>query len=190
MHDDHKHEDVTAEGTPAQAGCAPAPGPASAECCSRSAISAGSDDGRGFRVSGLDCAEEVSILRRALKPIVGSDDHLAFDVLNSRMIVLDGARHVPTETIVEAVAQTGMSAEPWSKGSAEAGHRREFARLKTFVGLSGAAWTAGIIYHVSQTGFSGLLTLFAGHGQVSVPWPEMILFLLAIAFGAWHFLPK
>lgn len=136
MHDDH--ENVTAEGTPAQAGHAPLPRPAGAGCCTESDTlkPAGSNESRSFRVSGLDCAEEVSILRRALKSIVGSEAHLAFDVLNGRMIVLEGARHVPNEPIMEAVAQTGMAAEPWSKASAEAGHHHEFTRLKTFVGLS------------------------------------------------------
>ena len=190
MHDNH--ENVTAEGTPAQNGRAPLPRLAGAGCCTESDTlkSVDPSEGRSFRVSGLDCAEEVSILRRALKSTVGNEDHLAFDVLNGRMIVLEGARHVPNETIMEAVAQTGMVAEPWSKASAEAGHQREFTRLKTFVGLSGVAWFAGILYHLTQTGLSGLLTLFAGHGQTSVPWPETVLFLLTIVFGSWHFLPK
>ena len=46
---------------------------------------------RSFGVQGLDCAEEVAVLRRAVGPLVGGADNLAFDVLNGRMTVLDGA---------------------------------------------------------------------------------------------------
>ncbi len=44
-----------------------------------------------FKVQGLDCAEEVAILKREVGPLVGGEDRLAFDVLNGRMMVLDGA---------------------------------------------------------------------------------------------------
>ena len=33
--------------------------------------------GRSFRVNGLDCAEEVAILNKALGPEVGGAEHLA-----------------------------------------------------------------------------------------------------------------
>jgi len=45
------------------------------------------DGGRGFTVIGLDCAEEVAVLKRAIGPLVGGADELGFDVLNGRMIV-------------------------------------------------------------------------------------------------------
>ncbi|MGR3369339.1 MAG: heavy metal translocating P-type ATPase, partial [Sagittula sp.] len=45
--------------------------------------------GRSFQVSGLDCAEEVAILNRVVGPKVGGTEHLAFDVINGRMTILD-----------------------------------------------------------------------------------------------------
>ena len=45
--------------------------------------------GRIFKVSGLDCAEEVAVLKREIGPLVGGEDRLAFDVLNGRMTVAD-----------------------------------------------------------------------------------------------------
>ena len=44
-----------------------------------------------FKVRGLDCAEEVAVLRREVGPLVGGADNLAFDVLNGRMTVLNEA---------------------------------------------------------------------------------------------------
>ena len=192
MENDHKHANVNSEAEADQCESISASATESPTCCVQYNIvgSASTDKGRSFRVSGLDCAEEVAILRRALRPVVGGEDQLAFDVLNSRMIILDSVRSAPEQVIIDAVAATGMTAEPWSEAAAEAGHRHDFNRLKTFVGLSAATWAAGIVFHVSQTGLVGLLTLFAGHGQVAVPWVETVLFILAVVFGAWHVAPK
>ena len=55
--------------------------------------------GRSFQVSGLDCAEEVAILNKVVGPEVGGPEHLAFDVINGRMTVLDSATAV---AVVEA----------------------------------------------------------------------------------------
>lgn len=34
-----------------------------------------------FRIHGMDCADEVAILKRELIPIVKDEDRLAFDIL-------------------------------------------------------------------------------------------------------------
>lgn len=54
-----------------------------------------------FKVRGLDCAEEVAVLKQAVGPLVGGADRLAFDILNGRMTVADGAREVTQEEIVQ-----------------------------------------------------------------------------------------
>src|SRR5690242_14204671 len=64
--------------------------------------------GRTYKVRGLCCADEVAALRRAVGPLVGGAERLAFDVLNGRMSIADDAGHVAEETIVKAVAGTGM----------------------------------------------------------------------------------
>jgi hypothetical protein len=35
-----------------------------------------------FRIHGMDCADEVAILRREIVPLVGSPDRLGFDILH------------------------------------------------------------------------------------------------------------
>lgn len=57
-----------------------------------------------FKVQGLDCAEEVATLRREVGPLVGGDDRLAFDVLNGRMMVLEGAERVSAEEVRQPCA--------------------------------------------------------------------------------------
>jgi Zn2+/Cd2+-exporting ATPase len=55
--------------------------------------------GRAYKVRGLDCAEEVAVLKQAVGPLVGGSDRLAFDVLNGRMTVAANENEVVEEAI-------------------------------------------------------------------------------------------
>ena len=72
--------------------------------------------GRSFKVRGMDCADEVAVLKQAVGPLVGGAERLAFDVLNGKMTVSEAAKTVPNQDIVRAIAATGMSAVAWDKG--------------------------------------------------------------------------
>ncbi|MCF3936595.1 cation-translocating P-type ATPase [Acuticoccus sp. M5D2P5] len=146
--------------------------------------------GRSFRVDGLDCAEEVAILNRAVGPSVGGSDHLAFDVINGRMIVLDTADAISDADIARLVAETGMKAEPWNEATAASSRSKHFAKQKRLTVLSGVFWAAGLVWHVVETGLGDALNLFAGHGSTPVPPGEALLFALAIGFGVFLVAPK
>lgn len=161
-------------------------------CCDTDATSAdaGSTNGRSFQINGLDCAEEVSILNKVVGPKVGGAEHLAFDVINGRMMVLDSAKDVSREEIVAWVADTGMSASPWNDDEAVAEQAKHLARQKWFALLSGGFWAAGFLWHIVETGLGGAIGLFSGHGEVPMPLPEAGLFAVAIIFGVWLVAPK
>lgn len=146
--------------------------------------------GRSFRVNGLDCAEEVAILNRAIGPAVGGADHLAFDVLNGRMTLLETAGQIPDSDVVALVKRTGMSARPWDAEGAEMDQAAHLRRQKNFTGGSAVFWTAGLVWHIGHSGAAGLGELFAGHGEVPVPLPELGLFMIAVTLGVWLVLPK
>ncbi len=146
--------------------------------------------GRSFRVNGLDCAEEVAILTRVLGPAVGGEEHLAFDVINGRMTVLESADPVSDEEIIRLVASTGMSATPWDAKRAEADHAAHLRRQGLFTAVSGAFWAAGLAWHVAENGLGGALRIFAGHGAVPMPPVEKLFFLVAIIAGVWQVAPK
>ena len=86
--------------------------------------------GRSFRVNGLDCAEEVAILNKVLGPAVGGTEHLAFDVMNGRMTVLDSAKKLPDDKIIKLIGSTGMSASLWEAESAAAAQAAHLKRQK------------------------------------------------------------
>lgn len=72
---------------------------------------------RKYKIRGLDCAEEVAILKRQLGPSAG-EKNLLFDVLRGRLTVLGP---VPEEQeVLRLVAETGMAAEPWEESRPEA----------------------------------------------------------------------
>ena len=139
-----------------------------------------------FRVSGLDCAEEIAVLRREVGPVVGGADHLAFDVLNGRMTVLDTALRVPAAEVRAAVARTGMSAVEWradeQAGTAADDRRRR--RQVRFTALRGLFVAAGFCVDAYlEGGLGASWSLFAGHGDAWPPWQEMVFYALAVAFG-------
>ncbi len=136
-----------------------------------------------FTVRGLDCAEEVAALKKAVGPLVGGEAHLAFDVLGGRMMILRTAVEVPAEEIRKAVARAGMTAELFEEGTGE-GERRARRIQLAFTAASGVAWLAGILYHIADAGgLAAGLRLFAGHDAASLPLPEVLLYAAAIAFG-------
>ncbi|UWQ53165.1 heavy metal translocating P-type ATPase [Leisingera caerulea] len=147
-------------------------------------------NGRSFQVSGLDCAEEVAILNRAVGPSVGGTEHLAFDVINGRMTILDTAIALSDSEVTKLVASTGMSAKPWDVKNAAKDQAAHLARQWRFTALSGGFWAAGFLYHIVETGMSGAIGLFAGHGEGPMPMAEAGLFAVAILFGVWLVAPK
>ena len=60
-----------------------------------------------FRVEGMDCNEEVVILERRLKPLVGLEA-LAADLIGQRLHVKYDAAKLTTSAMVDAVGETGM----------------------------------------------------------------------------------
>lgn len=138
-----------------------------------------------FKVQGLDCAEEVAVLRREVGPLVGGADNLAFDVLNGRMTVLDEAPPISVEEIRRAVRHTGMAAVEWRPGEKGARDKGDCRRQQVwFTSLSGLFVVAGFAVHIWLAGGLAEATqLLAGHDGKSVPLPEMIAYALAIVFG-------
>ena len=143
---------------------------------------------RRFDVRGLDCIEEVRILRRAVGPLVGGDEALAFDAINGRMSVHAPAARASDEAIVAAVAATGMSAAPVDDGSASAPPDRGplYATL-----ASGVLLLIGIALHVA--GLDAPLSwtaLVADHAGAGTPIAERLAWLGAVLAGVRYVLPK
>lgn len=145
-----------------------------------------------FKIHGMDCAEEIAILKREVGPLVGGEANLAFDLLNAKMIVLTGEAGA-TEAILAAVAGTGMKAEPWIEAGANTREQKS-GRQKLQLGLmltSGALTALGFVFHALHAG--GLLEALgsesAGHTH-AVPLLSQGIYLAGIVSGCWFIAPK
>ena len=141
-----------------------------------------------YRIHGLDCAEEVSVLRRQLAAKKGIYD-LRFDVLQAKMTVEFDPARIPAEGIEQAVAETGMRAEIWREVRETASWRERWQRplLAAASGLflAGAMTVQGLAH-------GGLLDaiLHHEHARGSMPPAAIALCLASMIAGSIFVLPK
>lgn len=140
-----------------------------------------------FRIHGMDCADEVAVLKREVGPLVGGEEQLGFDILNGRMVVAAVAI-ASTDEIIEAVSRTGMRAEFWYDDAAESRplsfvERWGRAGLTT---LSGCAIAIGFVTHMWLGGIWAAL----GAGDESTPGLVRTFYAVGALSGIWLVLPK
>lgn len=143
-----------------------------------------------YRIRGMDCAEEIAILRREIGPLVGGEGNLSFDLLKARMTV---TAPISEREIVTAVERTGMRAQVWkeaSEGAEPVGIWQRWGRtvlttvsgIGTLAGFATHAWIAGGLTEAVGSEGAGL-----AH---AVPLVPRILYGIAILAGIWTVLPK
>lgn len=127
-----------------------------------------------YKVEGLDCGEEVILLKRVL----GVDkriDSLEFNILQSKMTVVFDPQQIQEDEIVALVSKTGMRALPWDMLLNQRPEPFWRAHGRLILTLLSAFWLV-----------VGLLT------QHIYPIPPFskAFYLAAMVCGAWYVLPK
>ncbi|GAB4187495.1 MAG: heavy metal translocating P-type ATPase [Simkaniaceae bacterium] len=143
-----------------------------------------------FKVHGLDCAEEVQLLRKILEPQKGIKQ-LEFDVVHAKMTVAYDPKEVDHNKILDWIASTGMKAVLWEERLTEkqgSFWQRRGRLLMTC--LSGALLFAGIVGHLVLHGH--LLSMLGPYEKQKEMLPIWVIvcYLAAIIAGMWHVLPK
>jgi Cd2+/Zn2+-exporting ATPase len=96
-----------------------------------------------FKIEGMDCREEVAMLERRFKHLVGLEDFSA-DLMGQRLHVKYDAAKLSAATIADAVADTGMRA--WLEHEEPLASTERLAGLRqTLVAVSGAALGIGLV---------------------------------------------
>jgi Cd2+/Zn2+-exporting ATPase len=148
-----------------------------------------------FRIQGMDCAEEISILKSEVGPLVGGSERLSFDLLNQRMTVAQhGDSQFSIKEILAAISKAGMRAEvitedATSKGADKQDHNRQ--RLIVLSITSGALGILGLLIHALLGG--GLRNVFVQEGIETihkVPIAAQLVYAVSILAGVWSFIPK
>ncbi len=65
-----------------------------------------------YKIEGLDCAEEVAVLKKVLGNAPGIKG-LEFNILQAKMLVIYDPDRIDSEEIIVLVASAGMKAIPW-----------------------------------------------------------------------------
>lgn len=133
----------------------------------------------------MDCAEEIATLRAELGRVGGVRD-LRFDLLHRKLVVdFDPARLTP-DSIAQAVARTGMTAETWAERREEVGSSVPARRRRAATtAASGVLVAVGFVLHSLDGGVAAALG-----GAGDVPATARAAYALATILGAWFVAPK
>jgi Cd2+/Zn2+-exporting ATPase len=146
-----------------------------------------------FRIHGMDCADEVAILRREIEPIVKEPGRLSFDILRGKMNVDQGDPAVTEAGLVAAVAKTGMRAEVWQDEKPTSSDMSFWQRRGRTVLMvaSGFLTIAAFSLHASVAGLAGALgSEGTGLAEGEAPIVAVILYVTSIVCGGWYVAPR
>jgi len=141
-----------------------------------------------YKIKGLDCAEEVGILKKELGSREGVIE-LDFNVFNGEMTVTFAPEKISEQQIISAVNSTGMKAIPRNERTEKETTRENKGKLITTY-LSGGFTLAGFVAHwfihksLSDVILGGLSK------QHITPLLSVLLYIGAVITGAWYVVPK
>lgn len=148
-------------------------------------------NGSIFKIHGMDCGDEVAVLKREVGPVVGLEN-LSFDLINGRMSVAGDSDAVQHAGILKAVERTGMRAELWKEGESSAGAQAEQRRRRVQAVLtiaSGVLVVAGFAIHVRASGLAAVLHEDLAR-ETHPPLLAMLAYSLAILAAVRYVAPK
>ena len=144
---------------------------------------------RTYKITGMDCAEEIAILRREVGPLVGGEQNLSFDLMNARMNV-ESPAPFSDDDVTRGVARTGMRATVWNQSKKQEAPSFWATRGRLIMTTaSGVALSAAFVLHAVTHGAGDALSP-EGAGGHTFPAASIGLYLLAVLCGAWFILPK
>jgi Zn2+/Cd2+-exporting ATPase len=125
-----------------------------------------------LQVAGVDCAEEVSLIQRALKPLGGVRE-VRVNIMSGKAIIAHDETITP-DVLIKVIGDAGLKAIREGEKVGDEEQQRQKQRLSS-VSISGAFTLLGLLVHW-------------GHFV-----PESVtiaLFLAAIISGGWFIAPK
>ena len=106
-----------------------------------------------FKIEGMDCREEVAILERRFKNLIGLEDFSA-DLMGQRLHVKYDAAKISAAAIADAVADTGMRA--WlDHEEPVVGSDRQMRVRQALVWTSGIALAIGMTLQLAGAALNG-----------------------------------
>lgn len=145
-----------------------------------------------FKVIGMDCAEEIALIKRVLEKQVLNDDQLSFDLLNGKLTIEADEGRLQESQIIQAIQKTGMRAIPWKIYITESQTQKSFwtkhGRLMMTL-FSAMFLLLGYLLHSIQHGFVDAL-IGKETVQFTLPVNAMVFYFLSVVTGGWFIFPK
>ncbi|MDE0263080.1 MAG: cation-translocating P-type ATPase [Bryobacterales bacterium] len=138
-----------------------------------------------YRVCGLDCAEEVAIIRRRLDGEPGIEE-LRFDVVRGKLTAAYDPETLTTEQIAEQVSALGLECSPWEEPPRETPFFERSGR-DLLTAVSGLALALGFALQVLGSGDWLAAIAHQHEGESLAP---RVCFLVAMVAGAALVVPK
>jgi Cd2+/Zn2+-exporting ATPase len=144
-----------------------------------------------FRIPGMDCMEEIYVLKREIGQHVGGDENLNFDLFNKKMTIKVLPIDLSEEIVINLVAKTGMKAIPWDfslEVSLESQPSKHLRSLSTI--LCGVFTVIGLVQHGISGSWFAAFGLEEAASSDAVPLISKICYCIAIICGSWRVAPK
>lgn len=127
-----------------------------------------------YKVKGLDCAEEVAILRKVLGDAPGIEE-LGFNILQAKMTLSYDPKKIDSQEILALVASAGMKALSWDEAHGEKSLPLWAKQGRLFL-----------------TALSGIFLLFAAAFHLSIGLTLAVkgLYFASLLCGVYYVLPK
>ena len=145
-----------------------------------------------FKIYGMDCAEEVAVLKNEVGSLVDNSENLAFDLLKGKMTVLLPSGTISANEILKAVERSGMRAEVWSNDPDEAAEQGfwQSQRRTIFTASSGILTLVGFSYSWASVGLQAALGSEGTGISHGLPLVARLLYGLGVLAGGWYVFAK
>lgn len=141
-----------------------------------------------FKIYGLDCVEEVNIIKKALNKKI-PEDSLEFDLLNGKLSIRD--QDISQKEIISLIKKSGLNASSWSDyitKDQNSNFVSKYSKLITII-ISGLLIIFAYVYHGIDHGFAHAFIGDDASSQAA-PLISQVSYILAILFGSWFVFPK
>ncbi|MBK9294521.1 MAG: heavy metal translocating P-type ATPase [Oligoflexia bacterium] len=142
-----------------------------------------------FKIEGMDCAEEIAILKRELSPMVGGEEFLFFDLINGKLSVKNQNKKLNSADVIKSVGKTGMKATPWGVPQQIGTSKRKIKATLTLTSIV-SLLAAFFIHWFLHGSFKHAFLAGEETSQHQFPTISIFIYCISILSGGWFIFPK
>ncbi|KEI35390.1 lead, cadmium, zinc and mercury transporting ATPase [Francisella sp. W12-1067] len=142
-----------------------------------------------FKVYGLDCIEEVNVIKKTLSKKIPAEN-MEFDLLNGKLLI--NQQDISSKEIISLIKKAGLNAIAWDKylsNGQNPNFLSKYLRLIT-TSICGILIAFAYLFHSIDHGFMHAFIGSENDSTRAFLFISQLSYLLAIIFGSWFVFPK